>query len=59
MCTNRFDEDTKTSFVDLYTKVDAGATADQIIESNRQAEVAAQTEADSNDGEEDESKDIV
>jgi MoxR-like ATPase len=59
MCTNRFDEDTKTSFVDLYTKVDAGATADQIIESNRQAEVAAQTEPNSNDGEEDESKDIV
>jgi hypothetical protein len=52
MCTNRFDEDTKTSFVDLYTKVDAGATADQIIESNRQAEVAAQTETNSNDGEE-------
>ena len=52
MCTNRFDEDTKTSFVDLYTKVDAGATADQIIESNRQAEVSAQTETNSNDGEE-------
>jgi MoxR-like ATPase len=52
MCTNRFDEDTKTSFVDLYTKVDAGATADQIIESNRQAEVTAQTQTDSNDGEE-------
>ena len=59
MCTNRFDEDTKTSFVDLYTKVDAGATADQIIESNRQAEVTAQTETNSNDGEEDESKDVV
>ena len=24
MCTNRFDEDTKVSFVDLYAKVDAG-----------------------------------
>jgi len=24
MCTNRFDEDTKTSFIDLYSKVDAG-----------------------------------
>jgi MoxR-like ATPase len=24
MCTNRFDEDTKTSFIDLYAKVDAG-----------------------------------
>jgi len=52
LCTNRFDEDTKTSFVDLYTKVDAGATADQIIESQRQSEVAAQSQSDSNDGEE-------
>jgi hypothetical protein len=30
MCLNRFDDDTKASFLDLYTKVDAGATADQI-----------------------------
>ena len=52
LCTNRFDEDTKTSFVDLYTKVDAGATAEQIIESQRQSEVAAQSQTDSNDGEE-------
>ena len=52
LCTNRFDEDTKTSFVDLYTKVDAGATADEIIESQRQSEVTAQTETNSNDGEE-------
>ena len=52
LCTNRFDEDTKTSFVDLYTKVDAGATADEIIESQRQSEVAAQSQTDSNDGEE-------
>ena len=22
MCTNRFDNDTKTSFIDLYTKID-------------------------------------
>jgi MoxR-like ATPase len=55
LCTNRFDEDTKTSFVDLYTKVDAGATADQIIESQRQSEVAAQSQTDSNDGEEEHS----
>jgi hypothetical protein len=24
MCTNRFDLDTKTSFLDLYTKIDGG-----------------------------------
>jgi hypothetical protein len=59
LCTNRFDEDTKTSFVDLYTKVDAGATADQIMESQRQAEVTAQSQTDSNDSEEDKSQDIV
>ena len=59
LCTNRFDEDTKTSFVDLYTKVDAGATADQIIESQRQAEVSAQSQTDSNDSEEDKSQDVV
>ena len=30
MCLNRFDDDTKASFLDLYTKVDAGATAESI-----------------------------
>jgi len=31
LCLNRFDEDTKASFLDLYTKVDAGASAEQIL----------------------------
>jgi hypothetical protein len=31
MCLNRFDDDTKASFLDLYTKVDAGNTVDQIL----------------------------
>jgi hypothetical protein len=31
LCLNRFDDDTKASFIDLYTKVDAGATAEQIL----------------------------
>ena len=35
VCTNRFDNDTKTSFVDLYTKVDAGVSADQILEDKK------------------------
>jgi len=30
LCLNRFDDDTKLSFLDLYTKVDAGANADTI-----------------------------
>ena len=51
VCTNRFDDDTKNSFMELYTKVDAGASADQIAEQQRQSEVASQTD------EEDESSD--
>jgi hypothetical protein len=31
LCLNRFDDDTKASFVDLYTKVDAGASAEQLL----------------------------
>ena len=29
MCVNRFDEDTKTSFLDLYSKIDAGVDVDE------------------------------
>ena len=42
VCTNRFDDDTKNSFVELYSKVDAGATAEQISEEQRTAEVKSQ-----------------
>ena len=54
VCTNRFDSDTKNSFMELYTKVDAGATAEQIAEQQRQADVASQMdeEDDSSDDEE-------
>jgi MoxR-like ATPase len=31
LCLNRFDDDTKTSFLDLYTKVDAGANTESIL----------------------------
>jgi midasin (ATPase involved in ribosome maturation) len=31
LCLNRFDDDTKMSFIDLYTKVDAGATVEEIL----------------------------
>ena len=30
LCVNRFDEDTRQAFLDLYTKVDAGATAESL-----------------------------
>ena len=42
LCTNRFDDDTKASFVDLYTKVDAGATADSIAEEQKAEALKAQ-----------------
>ena len=32
MCVNRFDEDTKASFLDLYTKIDAGVSMDDTVE---------------------------
>ena len=56
VCTNRFDDDTKNSFVDLYTKVDAGVSAEQILEDKKKAEEAEilSEEKDSNDSEDDE-----
>ena len=51
LCTNRFDNDTKASFVDLYTKVDAGATAESIAQ--EQKESALKEQMMSNDSEED------
>src|SRR6056300_154057 len=53
VCTNRFDDDTKNSFMELYTKVDAGATAEQISEEARQADMSSQME--DNDSESDDS----
>jgi len=53
MCTNRFDDDTKNSFVELYTKVDSGASVEDIIEDQRKADVEAQTndnDSESDDG---------
>src|SRR5210317_1180815 len=51
VCTNRFDNDTKNSFMELYTKVDAGASAEQIAEQQRQADMSSQM--DDNDSESD------
>ena len=55
LCTNRFDEDTKNSFVELYTKVDAGASVDEILEQKRQEEINSQMDADNNEADDDES----
>jgi hypothetical protein len=51
VCTNRFDDDTKNSFIELYTKVDAGASAEQITEQQRQSDINSQV--DDNDSESD------
>ena len=39
LCLNRFDEDTKMSFSDLYTKVDAGANTESIMAQTQEPEV--------------------
>jgi midasin (ATPase involved in ribosome maturation) len=47
LCLNRFDDDTKMSFIDLYTKVDAGASAEEILAPKVEPEV--KEEVGSND----------
>ena len=54
VCTNRFDDDTKTSFTDLYTKVDAGVSAEQILEDKKKAAEAEMIQENSDDSEDDE-----
>jgi len=57
VCTNRFDDSTKTSFVDLYTKVDSGASAESILADKKaaeEAEILSEEKQDSNDSEDDE-----
>ena len=59
VCTNRFDEDTKSSFVDLYTKVDSGASVEQILSDKKAAEEAEiLSEKKSDDSEEDSEDDF-
>ena len=57
VCTNRFDDDTKNSFIELYTKVDAGASAEQIAEQQRQADLNSQM--DDNDSESDDADSAI
>ena len=59
VCTNRFDDDTKTSFTDLYTKVDSGASVEQILEDKKNAEEAEiLNEKNSDDDEDGEEEDM-
>jgi MoxR-like ATPase len=59
VCTNRFDDDTKNSFVELYTKVDSGASVDQILEGQRQAEVNAAMSDNDSESEDEEGNSIA
>ena len=58
MCTNRFDDDTKNSFVELYTKVDSGSSVEDIMEQNRQQDLAAQADTDEDKDESEDSDNI-
>ena len=58
VCTNRFDDDTKNSFVDLYTKVDSGASVEDILEAKKKEEQDAILQENSNDSEDDKDEDI-
>ena len=47
VCTNRFDDDTKTSFLDLYSKIDSGVSVEELMNQNNQDEkIADEDEAD-------------
>ena len=57
VCTNRFDDSTKTSFVYLYTKVDSGASAESILADKKaaeEAEILSEEKQDSDNSEDDE-----
>ena len=42
LCVNRFDTDTKSAFIDLYTKVDAGVSAEEILETSTETETTTE-----------------
>ena len=46
VCTNRFDDDTKTSFIDLYTKIDSGVNPEDLMSSQSDEPIADEVEAD-------------
>ena len=46
VCTNRFDDDTKQSFIDLYTKIDSGVNPEDLMSSQSDVPIADEDEAD-------------
>ena len=48
MCTNRFDNDTKTSFIDLYTKIDGGEDVSNWLQSDNTIDEDSDSDEDGN-----------
>ena len=46
LCTNRFDDDTKQSFIDLYTKIDSGVNPEELMSKESDEPIADEDEAD-------------
>ena len=46
VCTNRFDDDTKQSFIDLYTKIDSGVNPEELMSKESNEPIADEDEAD-------------
>ena len=46
VCTNRFDDDTKQSFIDLYTKIDSGVNPEELMSKESDEPIADEDEAD-------------
>ena len=46
VCTNRFDDDTKQSFIDLYTKIDSGVNPEDLMSKESDEPIADEVEAD-------------
>ena len=46
VCTNRFDDDTKQSFIDLYTKIDSGVNPEELMTKESDEPIADEDEAD-------------
>ena len=46
VCTNRFDDDTKQSFIDLYTKIDSGVNPEELMSSQSDEPIADEDEVE-------------
>ena len=46
VCTNRFDDDTKQSFIDLYTKIDSGVNPEELMSKESDEPIADEDEVE-------------